>query len=134
MFDSVTQHWAWQFGKLSSAVGVLVGHPGDARKRIWAASRYLLQISPDLIPLECRKDIVWIHRMLTRYPKGEYDDSDLQATYRRTRNVTACKIAERVWYAYHVYDGVMQSPAYQNRPHPKGIVIVPPKAESTHST
>jgi hypothetical protein len=124
----MTQHWAWQFGKLSSAVGVLISHPGDARERVWASSGYLLQISPDVIPPECREDIAWIHHMLTRYPKGEYDDSNLRATYRRTRNVTACKIAARVWHAYHVYDSAMQSPAYKDRPRPKGIFIVPPKS------
>lgn len=45
----MTQHWAWQFGKLRSVMSILATHPGDARARVFAAAYYLLQISPDLI-------------------------------------------------------------------------------------
>jgi hypothetical protein len=86
----------------------------------------LLQICPDFIPQECREDIAWIHHMLTRYPKEAHDASDLRATYRRTRNITACKIASRIWRAYQTYDSVMQSHAYVNRSEQVGILIAPP--------
>jgi hypothetical protein len=97
-------HWAYFYGKLSQAVGVLVTNPFDVRNRVWVAAEFLLQIPPEAIPAECRKDVAWIQHMLKRYPKGEYDDSAVSATYRRTRTVTAHKIAKRVWHVYHVYD------------------------------
>lgn len=124
----MTQHWAWQFGKLSSAVGVLVSHPGNARQRVWASARYLMQISPDCVPPQCKDDVAWIRHMLTRHPKGPYDESDLQATHRRSRCTTACKIAERVWHTYHVYADALDSPEYLESRATTGIVIVPPKA------
>jgi hypothetical protein len=55
------------------------------------------------VPVNCKEDVIWILKMLTRYPAGDYDKSDADATYRRTRNSTACKIAARVWHLYHVF-------------------------------
>jgi hypothetical protein len=107
----MSRNYEWLFGKLSQAVGVLVSNPGDVRNRVWVASTYLMQISPEAVPLECREDIEWIQHMLTRYSPGPLDDSAIRATYRRTRNKTASKIAERVWRAYLVYDFAMRSRA-----------------------
>ena len=102
-------HYAWQFGKLSRAVGVLATNTGDARNRVWVASTYLFQVSPTSIPVECREDIEWIQRMLTRYSPDQHDDSALSATFRRTRNRTAGKIAERIWHVYHVYGAALRA-------------------------
>jgi hypothetical protein len=101
-------HWAWQFGKLSSALGVLITSHSDVRNRVFSAAEHLLQVSPDAIPPPCQEDMRWIHHMLTRYPQGPYDDSRLTATFRRTRNVTAGKIASRVWRVYSIYDSVLE--------------------------
>lgn len=101
------KHSGWLFGKLSEAVGVLATDGGDARNRVWAAAKYLMQISPQEVPPACQDDIAWIHRMLTRHPASAYDKCTLAATYRRTRVSTACTIAERVWHVYHVYDSVL---------------------------
>jgi len=100
----MTQHWAWMFGKVSSAVGELVTGAGDARNRVWAASEYLFQLSPDMVPDSCKDDVTWILQMLTRYPASGYYKSNMEATFHRTRNSTACKIAARVWHLYHVFD------------------------------
>ena len=91
-----------QFGKLSQAVGVLVTHPCDARHRVWGASEYILTMSPETVPESCREDVAWIQHMLTRRCSESPRESDLQATFRRTRNVTACKIAQRIWTLYHL--------------------------------
>lgn len=107
--DTMSKHWHWLFGKLSQAVGVLATNGGDARNRVWVAATYLMQIPPESVPPECRDDIAWIQHMLTRHEPGERDESALSATYRRTRVSTACKIAERVWHAYHVYDSALHS-------------------------
>jgi hypothetical protein len=103
----MSKHYVWLFGKLSQAVGILVSNTGDARNRVWVAAPYLMQIPPGAVPPDCREDLKWIQHMLTRFPPGTYDDSALSATYRRTRNRTAGKIAQRVWHTYHVYDVAM---------------------------
>jgi hypothetical protein len=103
------KHWVWLFGKLSQAIGILVTNRGDVRNRVWVASKYLLQIPPQSVPPACRNDIIWVQHMLTRYPADAYGCSALDATYRRTRSVTAAKIAERIWHVYHVYETALES-------------------------
>ena len=83
----------YMFGKVSEAVGLLVSNQNDVRDRVWVASKYLLMVQPSALPTSCRKDIEWIHRMLTRYPAEPPYKSQLRATYDRTRNATASKIA-----------------------------------------
>ena len=128
------KHWTWLFGKLSSAVGVLVTGESDARNRVFSAAKYLLQIPPDAVPPECQEDMRWIRHMLTRHEPGPYDDSALAATLRRTRNSTASKIAGRVWHVYAVYDSVLgehklqRALDQQDQDFDIGVVIVPPKA------
>ena len=94
----------WMFGKVSTAVGLMLRHPGDVRARVWAAATYLSQVQPGGLPESCREDIEWIHHMLTRHPKEPPYKSALQATYYRTRSVTASKIASRVWTLYHLME------------------------------
>lgn len=91
----------YNFGKVSQAVGVLITDAHDARKRVWVASDYLLAVVPRELPTSCREDMEWIRRMLVRYPAEPPHRSRVEATYRRTRNVTASKIAARVWKLYH---------------------------------
>ena len=46
-------------------------------------------------------DVEWIHHMLTRHPARRPYRSALEATFPRTRGVTAQKIAERAWELSH---------------------------------
>jgi len=94
----------YMFGKVSEAVGVLVTNQNDVRERVWVASTYLFAVQPGGLPTSCRKDVEWIHHMLTRYPAEPPYRSRVRATYHRTRNVTASKIAARVWKLYHLMD------------------------------
>jgi len=131
------KHWSWLFGKLSSAVGVLVTGEPDVRNRVFSAAQYLLQIPPESVPAPCQEDMRWIRHMLTRHQPGPYDDSAVTATFRRTRNVTASKIASRVWHVYSVYDSILnerhatRALSHQNQEPTLGVVIVPPKASHT---
>ena len=131
------EHWNWLFGKLSSAVGVLVSSESDARNRVFSASKYLLQIPPESVPPECQEDMRWIRHMLTRHEPGPYDDSAVSATFRRTRNSTASKIASRVWHVYGLYEYALgerkleRALAQHGQEPTLGVVIVPPKAGHT---
>lgn len=103
----------YMYGKLSKAVEVLVTNNYDVRNRVWIASEYLFMVQPEGLPKSCRADIEWIHYMLTRYPADLHYKSDLEATYYRSRNSTAHKIAVRVWTLYHL----MQSEIEARRSH-----------------
>jgi hypothetical protein len=96
-------HWSWQYGKVAQAVGVLVTNHNDVRERVWVASKYIFQLHPDMVPPSCNHDVAWIQKMLTRYPPSGHDKSAVEATYRRTRNVTAGKIAQRLWILFHQF-------------------------------
>ena len=97
------QHWSWQYGKVAKAVDILVTNHHDVRERVWVASEYLFMLHPDMVPPSCKDDVVWIQRMLTRYPASGYWKSAVEATYHRTRNVTAGKIAGRVLNLFHQF-------------------------------
>src|ERR687888_378294 len=97
------QHWSWQFGKVAKAVDILVTNHNDVRERVWVASDYLFMLPPEMVPPACREDVVCIQKMLTRYPASGYYKSAVEATYHRTRNVTAGKIARRVWKLFHQF-------------------------------
>ena len=103
-----TNNWVYLFGKLAKAVEILVTNSHDARERVWIASKYLLLLSPESVPVSCSEDVKWIHRMLKRYPAEHPYKSELDATYHRTRQVTAVKIANRVWKLYHVMDAEVE--------------------------
>lgn len=91
----------YDFGKVSQAVEVLITNPHDARERLRVASEYLFAVDPRGLPASCCKDMQWIHDKLMRYPAEPSYPSRMEATYRRTRNATAAKIAARVWNLYH---------------------------------
>ena len=99
----------YYFGKVSEAVGVLVTNKHDARERVRVASDYLFAVYPRELPASCRKDIEWIHHMLMRYPAEHPYRSRVEATYHRTRNVTASKIAARVWKLYHSINSELEA-------------------------
>jgi hypothetical protein len=92
----------YMYGKLAQAVEILITNPYDVRNRVWVAAEYLSLVQAAGLPESCREDIEWIHHMLTRYPATSHYKSCLDATYHRTRNVTAGKIAARVWRLYHL--------------------------------
>lgn len=99
---------AFMFGKLADAVRVLITDPGDVRTRVWAAAPYLRMLKASGLPEACRADIAWIHHMLTRYPATKHHSSE-QATFRRTRNITASRIAARVWTLYHLMENTLKA-------------------------
>jgi len=90
------------YGKLSEAVTILVTNPNKVKERLWVASDFLFMLDPESVPESCREDVKWVHKMLTRYPAKWPYKTALEATYHRTRNSTAQKIAQRVWTLYHV--------------------------------
>jgi hypothetical protein len=94
----------YMFGKVSQAVGVLITNHNEVKERVWLASKHLSAVQAGGLPKSCREDVEWIHHMLTRYPAEPPYRSRMQATYHRTRNVTAAKIAARIWTLYHVMD------------------------------
>lgn len=105
------QHWPWQFGKLAQAVAVLATGMGNVRERVWAATEYLNALHPEMVPPSCREDLEWIQKALTKYPADASYKSAMEATYHRTRNVTAAKIAQRIWRMYHQFQFELNLPA-----------------------
>lgn len=103
------------YGKLAKAVEVLITNHGDVRNRVWVASKYLFMMTPEGVPARCKDDVVWIHHMLTRYPAFGYHKTALDATYQRTRCVTASKIAARVWRLFHEYQTAFEAQAVADR-------------------
>ena len=99
----------YDFGKVSQAVEVLITNMHDARERVRVASDYLFAVDPHGLPATCREDMQWIHRMLMRYPAEPPYRSRVEATYHRTRNVTAAKIAARVWKLYHLMNSELET-------------------------
>lgn len=100
----MSDNLVYMFGKLAKAVEILITNHHDARNRVWVAAPYLFMVQPGGLPESCREDAEWIHNMLTRYPAGGGYKTALDATYRRTRNITAGKIATRVWKLYHIME------------------------------
>lgn len=105
------QHWPWQFGKLAQAVAVLVTGEGKVRERVWAATEYLNALHPEMVPPSCRKDLDWIQKALTKYPADKRYKSAMEATYHRTRNATAAKIAKSIWRMYNQFRFELHLPA-----------------------
>lgn len=93
----------YMFGKLAQAVRILIVDPSTVRERVWAAAAYLSMVQAGGLPESCRADIKWIHGMLTRFPATRHYTSQ-QATFRRTRNITASRIAARIWTLYHLME------------------------------
>lgn len=93
MQEFPTDNRVFMFEKLSKALEILVAGPGDVRNRVFLSAKFLLQVTPQAVPESVREDIIWIRGMLKR--KG-----DLITTFMGTRNVTASKIAGRVFDAY----------------------------------
>jgi len=88
-------HWAWYLGKTAAAIQVLVTDERDARHRVWSAADYIFAIRPDTVPPDCREDVEWILHMLTCHPAAGRRSAS-EATFERTRNRTASKIAAAI--------------------------------------
>jgi hypothetical protein len=97
------------YGKLSEAIGILITNHGDVRNRVWVAAPTIFSVQAGGLPASLHKDILWIHSQMTRYPANEVHKTPLQATYRRTRNVTAGKIAARLRKLYHEMQSELES-------------------------
>lgn len=97
------------YGKLAQAVGILVTNRHDVRERVWVASKYLLMLDPRMVPSSCKDDVAWILHMLMRHKSFGPHKSAVEATYERTRNATAAKIAQRVWRVFHEYQTALEA-------------------------
>jgi hypothetical protein len=72
-------------------------------------------LHPDMVPHSCKDDVAWIQKMLALHPPSGYDKSAVEATYRRTRNVTAGKIAQRVWSLFHQFQTELEARSERRR-------------------
>lgn len=66
-------------------------------------------VSPNMVPPSCVEDVKWIHKMLTRYPASPPYKSADEATYHRTRSVSAGRIAARVWKVFHEFQTALET-------------------------
>ena len=99
----------YMYGKLSKAVEILVTNHGNIRNRVWVAAPMLSMVQAEGLPAALHADITWIHEMMTRYPPDNLHASALQATYYRTRSITAGKIAQRIWALYHLMQSELEA-------------------------
>lgn len=88
-------HAQYAYSKVSESVSILATHPGDVRKRLYAAYSCLCEASPEMLPPHIRPELEWVQEQLTRFP-SRYGEGSLQATLRHIRNSTGVKIAKRI--------------------------------------
>ena len=103
----------YMYGKLSKAVEILATNHGDVKNRVWVAAPELSMVQAAGLPESLHDDINWIHAMMNRYPADHIYKSTLQATYHRTRNVTAERIARRVWTLFHLMQTEIEARRYR---------------------
>ena len=94
------KRWTWAFGKISQAVEILATDPHDARHRVWRAADYFLSVMPEDLPTNCYSDFEDIRKRLLRCPPSGHYKSAIEATFARTRNTTASKIAADMLRVY----------------------------------
>ena len=99
----------YMYGKLCKAIEILITNRHDVRNRVWVAANELSLIQADGLPPSLRADITWIHEMMNRYPADALRKSSLDATYHRTRNSTAEKIARRIWTLFHLMQSELEA-------------------------
>lgn len=100
---------AYMYGKLSEAIEILITNHGDARNRVWVAGPKIFMVQAGGLPVTLHEDIRWIHAQMTRYPANSVHKTPFLATYHRTRNITAGKIAARLWKLYHEMQSELES-------------------------
>jgi len=88
--------------RLSVAVHRLATGPGDARSRLIDAFVAAHTLTEHDFPPELRPDWKWVIEHLTvEKPhvnhRGEVVRSSVEMTVRKRRNVTASRIAEKIW-------------------------------------
>lgn len=107
MRDNLT----YMYGKLSKAIETLITNHHEIRNRLWIAAPEIFMVQAGGLPASLHGDVNWIHAMMTRYPATDVHRTALKATYHRTRNITAEKIARRVWKLYHLMQAELDSRA-----------------------
>lgn len=91
----------YDFQGLSKAMHILVTGEKDARNRVFTAGRLLMLIDPEVFrDPDVRSLLRTIKARLTRNAPELPGETSLDATFRRTRNSTASKIAELAFDAY----------------------------------
>lgn len=103
----MTTNLIYAFGKLSEAVEILTLHQGDIRRRVFVAGECMLPVTPEMVPEQYRSEIKCIHHYLTRFP-ALHSEGTLWATYKRTRTVTALRLAKKMHSLYWSLKGEVE--------------------------
>jgi cytochrome c553 len=70
-----------------------------------------MRYTPRWYPRVVGKILDWIQKALTKYPADKRYKSAMEATYHRTRNATAAKIAKSIWRMYNQFRFELHLPA-----------------------
>ena len=101
----MTNIYFYTKGQLSRIVGILATHPGDARKRVAAASVEIFILKENHFPPRYRADWNWIREEITKFGpvynyKGEVQEGSVEHTMSRVRNSTAANVARKIYYLH----------------------------------
>lgn len=88
--------------KLRTAIRYLALGEGDVRDRLCLVSKVLFRLHAEHLPVRLVKDLVWVHRELTKYgpvlgKNGDVFKNAVDHTMERIRNSTGRRIAERIY-------------------------------------
>jgi hypothetical protein len=91
--------------RLTTTVGCLATHPGDARRRIIAAASVFNVLKEDDLPPQLREKWAWIINEATKFgpvlkSNGEILYSPVENTMYRRKNSTAAKLAKAIYEIY----------------------------------
>lgn len=99
--------------RLTTTIGFLATHPGDARRRIIAAAPVFNVIREEDLPPHLREKWVWIIYEATKFgpiqkSNGETLYSSVENTMNKRKNVTAAKLAKAIYEIYWEISGNCQ--------------------------
>ena len=100
--------------KLTTAISILVSHPGDARKRLSDAFSAFHVLQERDFPPELQEKWAWVIKEMTKYGplvdhKGEPWRGSVENTMSRIQNRTASKIIKVI---YELYWAVSENEQY----------------------
>ena len=90
--------------KLTTTLHCLVKHQGDARARVRDCYLCFHTLREEDFPDELRGDFRWIMKTITRAGPVTVGEKvwggSVENTMRQSRNVTAARVADRIWKLY----------------------------------
>jgi hypothetical protein len=97
--------YSYAIEKLTTAVGCLATHPGDARHRIIAASSVFNVVRASDLPPDLREKWLKVIAEATKFgpilkSNGEVFRSPVENTMNRRKNSTASKLAKAIYEIY----------------------------------